>query len=156
MEKRVIKGDVFIIPNYAIKMADFPEQLWIKEKLSRLAGIETIGDKEKIIRLCITSDDCDNWQKDFAGIQKIIGVHEEDFQYNCKSSRESRLLGYFPSYFPSRIFEGVKEGDTVRLDCPEYNVVIELTCKQLDSRYNTFGRFEEVFQSVLIKTDYSI
>lgn len=161
MKKKIIKGDVFIIPNYAVKLADFSEQEWkewIKDKLSRLAGIEAVGDKEKMIRLRITSDEYDNWQDRFARFQEIIGIREEDFKNSCKSSRESRLLGHFPSYFPSRIFEGVKEGDKVTLDCPEYGAIIELTCKQLGYRYNMFGleRFEDVFQSVLDRADCSI
>ena len=149
--KKIIKGDVFIIPNCASKMADFPEhtQDWFKEKLSRLTGINIVED-EKMIQLWITSNNCDNWQDCFAGFQKAIGLIKDEAEEDLweKRGREARLLGYFPGYFPSKIFEGKNEGDIVTLDCPEYNVVIELTCRQLDYRYRDFGRFEEAFQFV--------
>lgn len=153
MKKKVIKGDVFIVPNYASELNDFPEhnQDWFKEKLSRLTGIEA-EKEERMIQLWITSNTCDNWQDRFAGFQKIIGIlntESEEIKWENRRGREARLLGYFPRYFPSKIFEGKNEGDIVTLDCPEYEVVIELSCKQLDYRYKNFGRFEEAFKYVL-------
>lgn len=147
MKKKVIKGDVFIIPNYARELRVFSKD-WLKERLSRLAGIEFVRDDEKMIQLWITSDKCENWNH-FAGFQKTLGIRKEDFRNNYQDPEERRLLGYFPNYFPSRIFEGKNEGDTVKIDCPEYDVIIKLTCKQLDYRYRDFGRFEEAFKYIL-------
>lgn len=147
MRKKVIKGDVFIIPNYARELRFFGKD-WLKEQLSRLAGIEFVRDDEKMIQLRITSDKCENWNH-FTGFQKALGICKEDFRNNYQDPEERRLLGYFPAYFPSRIFEGKNEGDTVKIGCPEYDVVIKLTCKQLDYSYKDFGRFEEAFKYVL-------
>ena len=146
MRKKVIKGDVFIIPNYARELRDFFVRDWLREKLSRLAGIEFVRDDEKMIQLWITSDKCENWNH-FAGFQKELGIRKENLR-NCKDPEERGLL-YFPNYFPSKIFEGKKEGDIVKIGCPEYDVIIKLTCKQLDYRYRDFGRFEEAFKYVL-------
>ena len=142
MKKKVIKGDAFIFPDSACKLSEFSQQDWIVENLSRLAGIE-VDENEWMIQLWIISEECGNWQDYFAGFQEILGIREEDFRNSCKSYREMRLLGYFPRFFPSRIFEGKKEGDTIIIDCPEYKVLIELTCKQLNYMYKNLGRFKK-------------
>ena len=151
--KKVVRGDVFIIPNVCDQFMCFSpdSQEWIKEKHKRLTGIEP-KDEDSMVQVWITSDQCDNWQDRFAGFQKMIGLlktGEDEIIWEDKRGREARLLGYFPGYFPSRIFKGKKEGDIVKIGCPEYDVIIELTCKQLDYRYRDFGRFEEAFKYVL-------
>lgn len=108
MRKKIIKGDVFIIPNYASELGASFKKDWLKERLSRLAGIEFVRDDEKMIQLWITSDKCENWNH-FAGFQKELGIRKEDFQNNYQDSEERRLLGYFPSFFPFKNFRG-KEG----------------------------------------------
>lgn len=150
VKKTVVKGDVFIIPNMCNKFKTFPSHSreWIKERHSRLTGIEP-KDEDIMLQVCITSEQCEkceNWNTLQGGFQKVIGLPTT---IEWEDSREGRLLGYFPSYYPASIFAGKKEGDEVTLNCPEYGVQIILTCRQKDYRYSMFGTFEEVFRKVV-------
>lgn len=147
----VVKGDVFIIPNIADVFKTFTGSDWVKEKLSRLVGIEP-QDEDKMVEVWITSPDVDNWQCNFAGFQRMIGLiknEAEEIEWEEKMGREARLLGYFPQYIPARVFAGKKEGDEITFHCPEYNVDVVLTCRQRDYRYASFGNFEDVLRNVL-------
>lgn len=145
--KKVIRGDVFIIPNVCDQFMCFSpdSQEWIKEKHSRLTGIEP-KDEDKMLQVWITSKQCGNWNDYLGGFQEILGI---EITREWEKSREGRLLGYFPGYYPASIFAGKKEGDEVVLNCPEYDVQIVLTCRQKNYRYSKFGNFEEVFEKVV-------
>lgn len=140
--KQVVEGNMFIVPNASEAIGSFCEPEWQMEKLRRLLGLK-VNYEEKVVQLWMCSEKCDNWGDQFGGFQSELGVELEDH------TRENRLLGYFPKYVPAKLLENKKEGDVVEFDCPEYNVKIKLTCKQLDYRYRRFGKFEEVFQYVL-------
>lgn len=149
--KSVVKGDVFIIPNVAETFENFNSPEWVKEKMNRLIGIEP-QDDEKMVEIWITSLGVDNWQCNFAGFQREIGLFNseaEEVEWENRMGREARVLGYFPQYIPASIFAGKKEGDEINFHCPEYGVDIILTCRQRDYRYASFGNFEDVLRNVL-------
>jgi hypothetical protein len=52
----------------------------------------------------------------------------------------------FPRYLPALLFAGKKEGETIRLNYADIDIV--LTLKQLASEAENSGSFEEVFQQV--------
>ena len=145
--KKLVRGDVFIIPNICDRFETFPSDSreWIKEKHSHLTGIEP-KDEDIMLQVWITSEECANWNDHQGGFQNVLGLPTTT---KWEDSREGRLLGYFPSYYPASIFAGKKEGDEVTLDCPEYGVQIVLTCRQRNYRYSRFGNFEEVFRKVV-------
>jgi hypothetical protein len=149
--KSVVKGDVFIIPNVAETFENFHSPEWVKEKLSRLVGIEP-QDENKMVEVWITSPEVDNWQCDFAGFQRMIGLFDseaEEVEWENRMGREARVLGYFPQYIPASMFAGKKEGDEITFHCPEYDIDVILTCRQRDYRYASFGNFEDVLRNVL-------
>ena len=149
-KKIVVRGDIFIIPNIAEKFVDSSSPEWVKEKLNRLVGIEP-KDDDKMVEVWITSPKVDNWQDNFAGFQREIGLIKDEAEENLWEEKrgEARLLGYFPRHIPASIFAGKKEGDEINLHCPEYNVDIVLTCQQRNYRYSSFGTFEDVLKNVL-------
>lgn len=148
----VVKGDIFIIPNIAEKFVDSSSPEWVKEKMKRLVGIEP-KDDDKMVEVWITSPKVDNWQDNFAGFQREIGLINDEAEEDLweeKRGREARLLGYFPRHIPASMFAGKKEGDEINFHCPEYDGVdIVLTCRQRNYRYSSFGNFEDVLKNVL-------
>ena len=151
MKNVVVKGDIFIIPNVAEKFSNFHSPEWVKEKLGRLVGIEP-QDEDKMVEVWITSPEIDNWQCDFAGFQRMIGLIKDEVDedlWENRMGREARILGYFPQYIPASVFAGKKEGDEINFHCPEHNVDIILTCRQRNYRYSSFGNFEDVLKNVL-------
>ena len=147
IKKTVVRGDVFIIPIMCNRFKTFPPDIreWIKEKHSRLTGIEP-KDEDIMLQVLITSEECENWNDHQGGFQKVLGLPTTT---KWEDSKEGRLLGYFPSYYPASIFAEKKEGDEVTLNCPEYGVQIVLTCHQSGYRYSMFGTFEVVFRKVV-------
>lgn len=142
-EKRIVNGEVFIIPIQAGTLRDLCSPEWEKEKINRFTGLEVQND-EKLIQVWVTGPKCDNWSDTFNGFQKEAGVRELE-----RGEKDDCLLGYFPLYLPSRIFEGKHEEDSVEFYCPEYGVRINLTCHQTNHRYRFVGRFEEAYKKVL-------
>ena len=144
--KQVVEGNMFIVPNASEAIGSFSQPEWQMEKLRRLLGLK-VNYEEKVVQVWMYDQVCDNWNDQFGGFQKTAEV---DFNSDIVSpTTNERLLGYFPRYIPAKLLEDKKEGDVVEFDCPEYGVKIKLTCKQMESRYRRFGKFEEVFQYVL-------
>lgn len=142
-QQTVVEGFAFIIPNQVTKLEEFSEPEWQMEKLRRLCGIKAnYGDR--MIQIWVGSVECDNWNSSYCGFQKILGMEELN-----ERTRDNRLVGYFPQYFPVQIFDKKMEGDVITFECEEYNVTIKLTCKQLGYRYERFGRFEEVYDKLV-------
>ena len=140
----LVKGDIFIIPNEAIMFNAFGHSKeWLGLKLEKHLGI-TPGEYEKLVHMWITSEKASNWDHP-GGLQEEIGI-----EYNMlDESKNNRLMGYFPSRLPESILQGKKEGDIIRLHHKEYDIDIELTCKQQGYRYQRFGTFEQVLEYVL-------
>ena len=143
MEK-IVKGEIFIIPNPAGRLREDFGASWIKERAKKQLGIE-IKPEEKVVQIWVKSPESDNWSCRYGGFQKTADVpfDEED------ESRENKLMGYFTSYLPLRYLQNKKEGDTIELTSPAYGVKIELTCKQIGNRYERFGCFEEALEFVI-------
>lgn len=144
MNNQVVVGHAFIVPNQVTRLErDFTDPEWQMEKLRRLCGIKA-SYSDRLIQIWITSENTDNWSDNFGGFQKEIGKGEPDHK-----TRDGRLIGYFPKFFPVEVFDKKMEGDEVTLECPEYDITIKLICKQLDYRYKSFGRFEEVYHRLV-------
>lgn len=141
---QVVEGHVFIVPNQVTKLGQgfaYPE--FQMEKLRRMCGIKASYD-DRMLQVWIVSEDANNWNDHFGDFQKVAGIEEPDH-----NTRDGRLIGYFPKFFPVEVFDKKMEGDEVTLQCPEYDITIKLTCKQLDYRYKSFGRFEEVYHKLV-------
>ncbi len=149
--KKVVEGDVFVIPNSSEKLDSFCEPEWLMEKLRRNAGIYA-NYSDMMVELWICSSQCDNWADTPGGFQK-----EAEIKFNEEGkiglTRNQRVIGYFPKHFPASVVEGKKEGDVIELDNPEYGVKIKLTCRQLNYRYKNIpkknSRFEDTLNFVL-------
>ncbi len=139
MKNQVVEGHVFIVPNQVTKLEDFAEPEWLMEKLRRLTGLK-VNYEDEVIQVWVVSERCDNWSDTFAGFQACCGMEEFD-----SKTRDQRLMGYFPKYFPVKLFDKKMEGDEISLYCKEYDITIKLICDQLGYRYNRFGRFEDVY-----------
>ena len=148
MNNKTICGDVFIVPNPAVEFKNLltSSQISLNNRLRRLIGQEVKEDdnEEKMLQIWVTSPECDDWAH-FGEFQKMCGIIPGD----AEDYKDNRIMGYFPKFVPARLFEGKKEGDTVHFFCKEYEVSIELTCKQLSYGYRRFGRFEKVFAQVV-------
>jgi len=153
MNKTIVKGDIFIIPNMAGTGKDLLPiaAKSMKEKWSRLMGIELKDENEKLIEVWVTSEVCNNWSCTYGGFQKHIGVELSDHN---EKDENSFLVGYFPRLLPISVLKWKKEGDVLKFHCPEYNVDIELTCNQLGYRYSRLGKFEKVLR--LVTTEWEI
>lgn len=145
MEKKVVKGDIFIIPN-TIGVHQYSN--FDKKKIYALLGIE-VEDSEVSLQIWVTSPGNynSNWGCRFGEFQELAGVR--DFP-NIGLGEEERCLGYFPSCIPARIIKSLKEGETIRFNSPEYGVDIELTANQLAYRYRQFGTFQSAMKSVAV------
>ena len=106
IKKTVVRGDVFILPYMCNRFKTFPSDSreWIKERHSRLTGIEP-KDEDIMLRVWITSEECSNWNDHQGGFQNVLGLPTTT---KWEDSREGRLLGYFPTYYPASIFAGKK------------------------------------------------
>ena len=118
MEKKIVKGDFFIIPN-------MPENVLAqiskscpqvaenrKKNLESFVG-RTISLDESMVQIWATSPESDNWE--------------------CHRHPE---IENFPTWLPAKELEGVKEGDTITLH--QKDTIIELTAKQLEYRYRKY------------------
>lgn len=160
MEKKVIKADIYIVPNPAEKLKkDDPGAEWVKERLKKLLNIEPANSDEKMVQILIVSPNSEkdgdgsqnDWQNTFGEFQKECGITNfAEMDTREKRTREIVLCGYFTHYLPEHLLKGKKEGDIVKLFCPLYNVEIELTCNQLGHKYKfVFGDFEKTLQRVI-------
>lgn len=132
-------ANIFIIPNAhdLIDSSNHHEEAmrhW-NRRLARFGLPEfKVGDMP--IQIWTTSPDVDSWNNH--------GCPPEVLE-ECLCP-QTGAGSYFPETFPSRIFDGLKEGETISIKgC---YAEFELTAKQLGYRYKTHGSFEEVFESV--------
>lgn len=149
---REVKGDMFVIPNPAGKFGEFitSTRKTMKDRLRRLVGIDNVVDEDVMIEVWMTSDVCDNWASQYGGLQRHLGIELNERE---KRTEDDYTIGYFPKFLPLKVLEGKKEGDVLRLHCPEYNVDILLTLNQHGYRYKRYGNFESAVADVL---DWSI
>ena len=129
MEKQIIKGEMFIIPE---KSDLWCGDEWVTKRTENLIGIK-LSKGEPVVCLWISGNQCDNWNDQFWGFQKELGIPEPD--ENLEDTRKNRLLGYFPRYFPLDLIKNVREGDVIMLSCPEYGCEIHLKANQSQNKW---------------------
>ena len=84
-------------------------------------------------------------RQDSCGVQ-IWVTSKENQNWSDHKYQPEGVGSLFPTRLHYKILDGVKEGDTF---CIEWGWrKVELTAKQLDYRYSSHGRFEEVFERV--------
>lgn len=132
-------ANIFIIPNVhdVIDNSNHHEEAmrhW-NRKLARFGLPEfKVGDYP--IQIWTTSPGIDSWNNH--------GCPPEVLEECCCA--QTGPGSYFPETFPANIFAGLKEGETILLK-GQY-AEFEMTACQLDYRYKSHGRFEEVFNKV--------
>lgn len=130
MSNKIIKGDIFIIPNHLREWRK--EFLFADELQKKLNTIGvTINDGDTMVQVWCCDSTSKNWQDHYDC--PVYTDMPEDID-----SRD-RL---FPGWFPVSLFEGKHEGDIVVLNYK--GTTIELTLAQSKYRYNRFGEFQEV------------
>lgn len=127
MSKKIVKGEVSIIGYTDPKKALFHIPNWEYERIERLAGVN--ADQEEnylIVQISESGTKYEKiWESDFGSFQAACDVP-------CPEQKgDGYIIGYFPKYLPMKIFKNKKEGDKIELYCPEYEIIIELTCNQL-------------------------
>ena len=144
MEKKKIYGDMFIIPNEAIKYSEFLPfaKESAREKLNYL-GIKP-DENEKMIQVWFTGSGEDNWNDHAGALCRLAGIEEPNMD-----DKDRYLKEYITRYLPESMLKNVHEGETITIDCNNFNCTLVLTAKQLDYRYRGFGRFEDALKHVL-------
>ena len=139
-------GDIFIIPNHGGAVSGYWLESTRREiiEIAKLNGLEDFNETCNAFEVWISSDDLST---------ENLNCHGGRFGNDRIECRCSLL--------PAVLFENVKEGDSIEINLPaaicsrdehepeDIIVKITLTAKQLEYRYRSFGRFEEVFQKVL-------
>ena len=129
--KKVVKGDIFIIPNMPTTLGEgtlFNKMM--RPKLESV-GLKNTPDNEVLIQVWVTSSECDNWPNHHGAYNNMMGTKDE----------------MFPGYLPSSLFKDKKEGDVVSFE--NDTTKFELTCTQKNYRYRAFGSFEKVLSDLL-------
>lgn len=134
--KRIIKADMFIIPNGKRVVKDIFNYKNRISEFNDATGMR-IRENDLVVEVWITSDHDlgENWQC-HTGWKEICQLEE---------TAQPRL---FPSYFPVNVLEAFEEGDVLRVSPIGTDVIIELTLNQLGYRYKNWGRFEECLQKL--------
>lgn len=138
MEKKIYKADMFIIPNQITveekEIKDIIHSWWwdrYEKRMSHLFGKE-VAEKDKgrrrLVQVWITSPECENWSD----------------HVNNPVDKEIR----FPGNLPLWMVGNMKEGETIKIDLPEYNATLELTAQQLKYRYKDYGTFDNVLKQL--------
>ena len=135
MEKTIVKGDFFIIPNRldAVETKSEFQKNQIDSWNRKLAkfGLPEFKDGDMPIQIWATSQDCDNWDCHFKDWQPY-GIDHEGFVYAL----------------PARILCGLKEGQELVIDVNE-NLEIRLTAAQGKYRYANYPIPNSSFESML-------
>lgn len=130
MNKQIISGNVFIIPNMLFKPSsegEFHVEFFKKstqEKIEKIVGREVSEDEVYVQVWAFTPGESNsNWSDHFWPGEEITS---------------------FPNYLPYKELENLKEGETITLESENFK--ISLTADQLGTRYRSFGRFEDVLK----------
>lgn len=131
MEKKIVRGDIFIIPNMPTTLGE--GTLFNKMTRPKLeaVGLKNTPADEILIQVWVTSPECNNWPDHYGAYNKMLGTEDE----------------MFPGYLPSSLFKDKKEGDIVSFE--NDTTKFELTCTQRNYRYRRFGNFEKVFDDLI-------
>ena len=135
MEKKIVKGDIFIIPNGKVNIENFFRPEVKKQQFTKATGYK-INDDDEMVQVWVTSEGIDNWQCHRGWLEE------------CQLKEEGGFHDLFPGYFPVRVLENLTEGDVLECIPQGGDVKIELTCRQKDYRYSRFGTFEECLRNL--------
>jgi len=143
--KKMIDGDVFVIPNSCCRVADLlpSSQEAMIENLRRF-GIDADMDTV-LVQVWATGSKVDNWSC-HGWLPEILNDEELD---NADFLRISR----FPDYLPVDLFSGRVEGQIVTITTTEPKVTINLKLNQLQYRYKDWGPFEKVLQKKVVEME---
>ena len=145
MLKKLIKGDIFIIPNGACKGVEYRDNPINKKRLETIFQFlkdEKSFDEEIFIEVWSTTpgDPNSNW---------VDGGFDNGDEEKLSSNwpvvdgvGDKRML----KLFPYSLLKDKKEGDIIKFSFED--VEFELTCNQLDYRYHKYGKFEEILERV--------
>lgn len=130
MNKQVISGNIFIIPNMLFKPSSESEfhvdqfNRSMKPRIEKIVGRE-VSENEVYVQVWAfdPNDNDSNWSD---------------------HSWPGEEITRFPHYLPYKELEGLKEGEKITLESESFKV--SLTADQLGTRYRRFGRFEEVLK----------
>lgn len=158
----MIKGNIFIIPNPAIKAAT--EQP--KSNFEFWAGLESIWNNIVFSDKIVNSDK-KFYEEKWVQVWYCTPNSSNTNWYDHLIDGYTELEGWEPvsQYLPKSLFEGKKEGDVVTFTLPicrkawrarvdleariEYNdIKVSLTLCQTKYRYRNFGNFEDVLKRV--------
>jgi hypothetical protein len=144
-----VTANAFVIPNEAIAMGQ--QHVGVREYLKEFAKLNNIeiADSDKIISIWLTNPQSENLARYGFNVTVNDGILE--------------LSPYDLEYFPAKLLEGIKEGDTVKYLSPTkafYNgnkgrdhidVVLDvtITCQQKGYRFEASGNFEDAVVKVL-------
>lgn len=130
--KKVIEGDLFIIPNLAMSVSNYFSQerfdSWIDEKVEEVADTMDMRthdlSADRFIQIWATSPRSENWCDHGMGIG----------------------YGHFPSHIPARWLEGLREDDVLVIAGVKNRFY--LRCRQDPYRYGSMSPFERCLESV--------
>ena len=100
--KKIVKGDIFIIPNGKVNIEKFFRPAAEKQQFSKATGYK-INDDDEMVQVWVTSEGIDNWQCHRGWLEE------------CQLKEEEGFRDLFPGYFPVRVLENLTEGDI--LEC---------------------------------------
>lgn len=130
MNKQIISGNVFIIPNMLFKPSSEGE--WNLEYFKK----STKGKIEKIVGREVSENEV------YVQVWAFT-PGESNSNWSDHSWPGEEIIG-FPHYLPYKELESLKEGETVVYESENFK--ISLTADQLGTRYRSFGRFEDVLK----------
>lgn len=130
--KKVIEGNVFIVPNLAMSESNYMGHKyydpWVEEKIADASEIIDMRThdltQDRFIQIWTCSPESENWS----------------------DHGHPQIHGHFPDRIPAKWLEGLTEGDVLVL--VGKNQRYFLVCNQTSYRYQRFGTFEEVLDRV--------
>lgn len=132
IDKPIVEGDLFIIPNLAMSVSNYFTQerfdSWVEEHVQEVQDTMDLRthdlSADRFIQIWATSPKSENW-----------------------ADHGMRLgYGHFPSFLPAKWLEGLKEDDVLVIVGVKNRFF--LRCKQEAYRYRSFGSFEQCLERV--------
>lgn len=154
-----INAKAFVIPNSACALKSFIGDSKKKyfDVFATLNNTE-IKDDDKMIQLWLHNTEelqCDN-------------LARHSFEITLDDGRKIVISAYDLEYFPAKLLENIKEGESVKYQSPylrrvrevtdesiddvddlEIILDITMTCQQKGYRYQRFGNFEDVVSEII-------
>lgn len=152
-----IKATMFIVPNRAITVKE--QRDWDYSSVKQIENLveKELKDEEKLIEIWVFDDNekDENSSGNWACHGRYIPSWDEEMSSiikNCNPEIKKGLLkikkeNRWPMWLPLSTISSLKEGEKINLKWKSN--IIELTANQTGTRYNRYGKFEEVLQRVI-------